>query len=47
MLLVYNGEFGVINYSEFFHTKKLWKKGYVLPSIFILFFSEVLWQVTT
>ena len=40
-VLIYNSELGVINSSEFFHTKKLQKKHYVLPSIFILFFSKV------
>ena len=44
--LIYNGELGVINSSEFFCAKKLQKKGYVLPSIFILFFSKVWWEVT-
>ena len=38
MVLIYNSELGVINSSEFFCSKKLWKKHYVLPSIFILFF---------
>ena len=47
MVLIYNSELGIINSSEFFHEKKLQKKRYVLPSIFILFFSEVWWEVTT
>ena len=38
MVLIYNSELGIINSSEFFCTKKLQKKCYVLPSIFILFF---------
>ena len=38
MVLIYNSELGVINSSEFFHTKKLQKKGYVLPSIYIFNF---------
>ena len=32
---IYNHELGIINSSEFLHTKKLWKKGYVLPRIFL------------
>ena len=47
MVLIYNSELGIINSSEFFHAKKLWKKHYVLPSISILFFSKVWWEVTT
>ena len=47
MVLIYNCELGIINSSEFFHSKKLWKKGYVLPNISILTFSEVWWGVTT
>ena len=47
MVLIYNCELGIINSSEFFHSKKLWKKGYVLPSISILILSEVWWGVTT
>ena len=35
MVLIYNSELGVIISSEFFHTKKLRKKHYLLPSIFI------------
>ena len=46
-VLVYNSELGIINSSEFFGTKKLQQKGYVLPSIYILFFSKVWWEVTT
>ena len=34
-VLMYNHELGAMNSSEFFHTKNLWKKGYVLPSIFV------------
>ena len=37
VVLIYNSELGVIISSEFFHTKKLWKKRYLLPSIFIYF----------
>ena len=40
MVLIYNSELGIINSSEFFCTKKLQKKCYVLPSIFILFFQQ-------
>ena len=42
-------ELGVINSTEFFVWKKnLWKKGYVLPLVSLLFyFSEVWWEVTT
>ena len=47
MVLIYNSELGIIISSEFFHAKKLQKKCYVLPSIFILFFNEVWWEVTT
>ena len=39
MILIYNSELGVIISSEFFRTKKLWKKRYLLPSIFIYFFT--------
>ena len=36
VVLIYNSdELGVIISSEFFHAKKLWKKCYLLPSIFI------------
>ena len=35
MVLICNSELGVIICSEFFHAKKLWKKHYALPSIFI------------
>ena len=35
VVLIYNSELGVIISSEFFLTKKLWKKHYLLPSIFI------------
>ena len=38
MVLIYNSELGIIISSEFFHAKKLWKKCYVLPSIFVLLF---------
>ena len=34
MVLIDNHELGIINSSEFFCAKTLWKKGYVLPSIF-------------
>ena len=37
MVLIYNSELGVIISSEFFCTKKLQKKCYLLPSIFIYF----------
>ena len=37
VVLIYNSELGVIISSEFFHAKKLWKKRYLLPSIFIYF----------
>ena len=47
MVLIYYSELGTIICSEFFHTKKLWTKCYVLPSIFIEFFSEVWREVTT
>ena len=40
MVLIYNRELGIIISSEFFHAKKLQKKHYVLPSIFILFFQQ-------
>ena len=35
MVLIYNSELGVIIYSEFFHTKKLQKKHYFLPLVFL------------
>ena len=35
MVLIYNSELGIIISSEFFHTKKLQKKHYLLPSILI------------
>ena len=35
-VLVYNCELDIINSSEFFHAKKLWKKGYVLPRLFFV-----------
>ena len=35
MVLMYNSELGIMISSEFLHAKKLWKKHYVLPSIFI------------
>ena len=38
MVLIDNSELGVIISSEFFHAKKLWKKHYLLPRIFIYFF---------
>ena len=47
MVLIYNSELGIINSSEFFCRKKLWKKCYVLPNIIVLFFSKVWWEVTT
>ena len=34
MGLIYNSELGIIISSEFFLAKKLWKKHYLLPSIF-------------
>ena len=34
VVLIYNSELGIIS-SEFFHAKKLRKKCYLLPSIFI------------
>ena len=37
MVLIYNSELGIIISSDFC-AKKLWKKHYVLPSIFILLF---------
>ena len=37
ILLIYNSELGIIISSEFFCGKKLWKKHYLLPSIFIYF----------
>ena len=37
MILIYNTELGIIISSEFFRAKKLWKKRYLLPSIFIYF----------
>ena len=39
MILIYNSELGVIISSEFFRAKKLRKKCYLLPSIFIYFFT--------
>ena len=39
VVLIYNSELGVIISSEFFCTKKLRKKRYLLPSIFIYFFT--------
>ena len=39
MVLIYNSELGVIISSEFFRAKKVWKKRYLLPSIFIYFFT--------
>ena len=48
MVLIYNSELGTIKSFEFFCAKKLQKKHYVLPSIFILFyFSGVWWEGTT
>ena len=44
--LIYNSEMGIINSSEFFHAKKLWKKHYILPLV-SLFYCEVWWEVTT
>ena len=35
VVLIYNSELGIIASSEFFHAKKLRKKRYLLPSIFI------------
>ena len=35
MVLIYNSELGIIICSEFSRTKKIQKKHYVLPSIFI------------
>ena len=35
IVLIYNSELGIINSSECFCAKKLQKKCYVLPSIFI------------
>ena len=35
MVFIYNSELGIIISSEFFCTKKLWKKRYLLPSILI------------
>ena len=37
MVLIYNSELGIIISSEFFRGKKLQKKRYLLPSIFIYF----------
>ena len=34
VVLIYNSELGIIISSEFFCAKKLWKKHYLLPSIF-------------
>ena len=39
VVLIYNSELGVIISSEFFCTKKLWKKCYLLPSSFIYFLT--------
>ena len=36
-VLIYNCELGIIISSDFFGARKLWKKDYVLPSIFMLF----------
>ena len=38
VVLIYNSELGIIISSEFFRTKKLRKKRYLLPSIFFYFF---------
>ena len=38
MVLIYNSELGKIISSEFFRAKKLQKKRYLLPSIFIIFY---------
>ena len=38
VVLIYNSELGLIIFSEFFCTKKLWKKCYLLPSSFIYLF---------
>ena len=38
VFLIYNNELGLIISSEFFHTKKLRKKHYLLPSSFIYLF---------
>ena len=40
-VLIHNSELGIINSSELIHAKKLWKKHYVLPSIFNIFFGKV------
>ena len=37
-VLMCNGELGIINSSEVFHTKKLQKKGYVLPLVSLFYF---------
>ena len=39
MVLIYNRELGVIIFSDFFRRKKLRKKRYLLPSIFMYFFT--------
>ena len=39
VVLIYNSALGVIISSEFFHAKKLRKKRYLLPSIYIYFFT--------
>ena len=44
MVLIYNHELGIINSSEFFHTKNSGRR--VMYSL-VSFLSEVWWEVTT
>ena len=41
VVLIYNSELGVIISAEFFRTKKLQKKHYFLPSIYIFFLGNL------
>ena len=45
MVLLYNHELGIINSSEFFHTKNSGRR--VIYSLVSLFFSKVWWEVAT
>ena len=44
-VLIYNHELGIINSSEFFHTKNSRRR--VMYFLVSLFFSEVWWEGTT
>ena len=41
LVLIYNSELGIIISSDFSHTKKLWKKHYLLSSFFLFFLQGV------